>query len=851
MSTEKNKTSERDDRIKKLNELRELGVNPYPVKANCSHKIKEVLDNFKKLEKSQENISIVGRLMNIREHGNLCFANLQDASGNIQLAISKKEVGAEEYKKFIRLIDIGDFVEVGGECFVTHKGEDSVLVKDWKILTKTLRPLPNKWSGLKDKEERYRRRYLDLIMNKDVKDVFAMRTQIINLLREFLNKEGFLEVETPVLQVLYGGTNARPFTTHINAYDMPMYLRVAPELYLKRLVVGGFDKVYEIARNFRNEGADQTHNPEFTMIEWYEAYGDYFTIMDRIERAIKYITRNLFGEESIKLNGEKIDISHEWPKLSLIDAILKYEKIDVEKMSDAELEKIIEKLDSDIIGEKTRGQMIFTIFDKLVCDKLIEPTWIVDYPKEVSPLAKAHRDNPELVERYELYFGGKEISDGWTEINDPIDQRNRFENEQKAMRAGDDEAHPMDEDFLESMEYGMPPTGGMGMGIDRLVMLLTDNWSIRDVLLFPTMKPKGLDSGEEGRERDTKVAVALVNKGLNLEPWQEMNTVAHLNAAFGARVGRSLFMQDKIKTKDDKEIKLNVQNAIIIKEIEDNQKILDFKEKCEELGLEIAEFTREMIETSSDEKVAEITKDKKLSDVEYLGVLVFGKKSVVEKITKDFKLFESFGDTLKKEDTEEKDNSSEDLGISYEQAQALVKEHITENATRLHSIESEAIMRALARREGENEEAWGIIGLLHDIDWDYTKDNTREHTVKSVEILKNAGASDFLIETIVSHGYGIEGCGVNPDKERNTKLQHLLVAAETLTGLIIASSLVRPDKDLKQVKLSSLKKKFKTKSFAANCNRETIKECEKAGISLDEFLEIGLKALQDISEKLK
>ncbi|MBN2458372.1 lysine--tRNA ligase [Candidatus Woesearchaeota archaeon] len=480
------------ERKRKVDEIRSKGIDPYPYSYEASHRAAEILERYKGLDKEQKTedmVSIAGRMVSLRGMGKVTFSHIQDITGRIQLFFRQDDLGKESYK-LLKLYDIGDFVGVRGNVFTTKTGEISIHVKEFSLLSKALRPLPEKYHGIKDSELRYRKRYLDLIMDSEARERFMIRTKVIALVREYLNKLDFIEVETPVLQVMYGGTNAKPFTTHINTYNMPMYLRVAPELYLKRLVVGGFERVYEIAKNFRNEGVDQTHNPEFTMIEWYEAYCDYNKMMDRAEAMYKFIAKRLFSEEKIKVNDRTIDLSKRWPRLTLADSLKRYAGIDAEKLDESALKKIVDENRIEIRGEPNRGQMLFALFDKLVCEKLIDPVWIIDYPKEVSPLAKTHRKDDTLVERFECYIGGKEIGDGWSEIIDPADQRSRFETEQKKMRSGDSEAHPMDEDFLEAMEYGMPPLGGIGIGIDRLVMLFTNHWSIRDVMFFPIMKPE-------------------------------------------------------------------------------------------------------------------------------------------------------------------------------------------------------------------------------------------------------------------------------------------------------------------------------------------------------------------------
>jgi lysyl-tRNA synthetase, class II len=478
-----------EERLLKLREMKLAGIEPYPYSFNKTHDAKSILETHKALkpeDKTSDKVNVAGRVVGLRRMGKATFMHIQDESGKLQLYLRSEDMG-QNYEQ-MKWLDMGDIIGAEGTIFATKTGEISVYVKSFQILTKSVRPLPEKFHGLKDPELRYRKRYLDLITNPEIKELFKTRTKIIGLVRNYLDTREFLEVQTPVLQNIYGGTNARPFTTQINAYNMNMYLRVAPELYLKRLVIGGFERVYEIAVNFRNEGVDQTHNPEFTMIEWYEAYVDYHAMMDRAEEMIKSICQELYGKPELKVHDKTLDIGHKWKRIQMKQAILEHLKIDVEKLDDNQLAMALKE--NGIAPQGSHGQMIFALFDKTVAPTLIAPTWIIDYPKEVSPLAKVHRKDPKLVERYELYIGGKEICDGWTELVSPEDQRNRFENEQKSLRAGNAEAHPLDEDWIEALEYGMPPTGGIGMGIDRLVMLFTNNWSIRDVMFFPIMKPK-------------------------------------------------------------------------------------------------------------------------------------------------------------------------------------------------------------------------------------------------------------------------------------------------------------------------------------------------------------------------
>ena len=482
-----------EERKKKLKAIIDMGINPYPYSYDQSHHAAELNKKYESLAKEEttnDNVSVAGRIMSIRNMGKAAFFDIKDWTGRIQAYVRKDDLGEKQFNLFMNL-DISDWVGVKGNIFKTKLGQVSVNCRSIAILGKTLRPLPEKFHGIKDKEIRYRKRYLDLITNDDVMELFRKRAQIINCVRNYLNNLNFLELETPILQVLYGGTNAKPFKTHINAYDMEMYLRIAPELYLKRAVIGGFERVYEIARNFRNEGVDLTHNPEFSMVEWYEMYADYNLMMDRAEELLRYIAREVFGKEEITVHGKKVDLSKKWPRITLKDALKKFADIDIDEINDKELEELCNKNGADVNQGSSRGHLVFALFDKIASQQLFEPTWIIDYPKEVSPLAKTHRYNPELVERFEGYIGGKELCDGWSEIIDGETQRKRFNEEQAAMRAGiNKEAHPVDEDFIIAMEHGMPCLGGIGMGIDRLVMVMTDNWSIKDVILFPIMKPE-------------------------------------------------------------------------------------------------------------------------------------------------------------------------------------------------------------------------------------------------------------------------------------------------------------------------------------------------------------------------
>ncbi len=424
-------------RIQKLNNLIKAGINPYPAQVLRTHTNKEALDAFKKL--ANRKIILVGRIRSIREHGGSTFCHIEDGSAQIQVYFKKDKVGDKQYKLFLENLDIGDFIEATGTLFKTKKGEKTLDISKWRIISKALLPLPGEWYGLEDVEERFRKRYLDLILNKEIRDKFVKRSEIIKKIRKFLDDNGFLEVETPMLQTLAGGAKARPFKTHLNALDIDLYLRIAPELFLKRLLVGGFEKVYELGRNFRNEGMDREHNPEFTMLEFYAAYWDYNTMMDFTEKLLKSLDNTIFRG--------------------------KFKKVEY----------------SRVIGNKE---------EKEVFAKIKEPTFIINHPVEISPLSKKSDKNSRQVERFQLIVNGLEIANGFSEINDPLDQKQRFEAQETLRMKGDKEAHQYDKDFVEALEYGMPSAAGIGIGIDRLAVLLTNSKTLKEVILFPTMKPK-------------------------------------------------------------------------------------------------------------------------------------------------------------------------------------------------------------------------------------------------------------------------------------------------------------------------------------------------------------------------
>ena len=522
-------------RREKLGQLREMGIDPYPAALypvdNTSASIREDFEEGKK-------VVIAGRLMSRRIQGKASFAELQDSEGRIQVYFNRDEICTGEDKSlynevYKKLLDIGDIIGVEGELFTTKVGEKTVMVKHFTLLSKSLRPLPlpktdaegRVYDEFSDPELRYRQRYVDLAVNPSVKETFIKRTRITNSIREFLNDKGYLEVETPILQPIPGGAAARPFITHHNALDIPLYLRIANELYLKRLIVGGFDGVYEFSKDFRNEGMDRTHNPEFTIMELYVAYKDYHWMMDLTEELLEKVAIDANGTTKTKMGEQEIDFKAPYPRIPILDAVKKYTGYDISGMDEAELREVAKKLEVEVDETMGVGKLIDEIFGEKCEPHFVQPTFIIDYPREMSPLTKAHRDKPGLTERFELIINGKEIANAYSELNDPLDQRDRFEEQLKLSEKGDDEAMFIDQDFLRALEYGMPPTSGIGIGIDRLVMLLTNNSSIQEVLFFPQMRPEK----KPLQLKDNEKAILEPLKAHKTMPLSELKAAAGLS----------------------------------------------------------------------------------------------------------------------------------------------------------------------------------------------------------------------------------------------------------------------------------------------------------------------------------
>ncbi len=558
-------------RREKLQKLKDLGIEAYPAaEYTITHTTQQIKDHFKEGEK----VKIAGRIMSNRIQGKAGFSELQDSEGRIQLYFNRDVLCPEEdkfkYNDFYKkLLDLGDFIGVEGELFITHVGEKTVMVKDFTLLSKVLRPLPlpktdeegKVHDAFNDPEQRYRMRYVDLVVNPQVKEIFVKRTKLFNAMRTFFNSKGYFEVETPILQSIPGGAAARPFITHHNALNIPLYLRIANELYLKRLIVGGFDGVYEFSKNFRNEGMDRTHNPEFTAMEIYVAYKDYNWMMKFTEKLLEYCAKEVNGTTEAIFGEHKIDFKAPYPRVSMTEAIKKYTGFDITGKSEEELKEAAKGMGIEVDETMGKGKLIDEIFGEKCEGNFIQPTFITDYPKEMSPLTKIHRNNPELTERFELMVCGKEIANAYSELNDPIDQRERFEEQLKLSEKGDDEAMFIDQDFLRALEFGMPPTSGLGIGIDRLIMFLTNNPSIQEVLFFPQMRPEKkevkLTQGIEDKELETLYHLIEINQDENNKvPLFEIKEKSNLSGKKWDKLRKQLV--------EDEFIKIYKENDILI-----------------------------------------------------------------------------------------------------------------------------------------------------------------------------------------------------------------------------------------------------------------------------------------------
>jgi lysyl-tRNA synthetase class 2 len=645
---------QRQIRIDKANQLRELGIDPYPSVSKKDTNAGEVINVFEKYEGKE--VIVAGRLMSWREHGSLIFGNIQDQSGSIQLYIKNDVIENTDKAKGIigfdelHLLDMGDIVEAKGAVTKTQKGEISVLVNELRLLTKSIRPLPDKWKGLQDKEKIFRQRYLDLIMNPEHKWRFTKLAEVTFAVREFLNSKGFLEIKTPIIQPLYGGTNAKPFETKVNALNSDFYLAISHELYLKRLITAGFENVFNITGYFRNEGIDRTHNPEFQMIETMTAFKNYEYNMDLIEEMYRFIATKVFGKTNFVVQGHEVDFGKDWPRIKMIDAVKIYAGIDFNDIKTIdEAHKILEEID---VKERPNsiGEAMVMVFEEKVEHQLIEPTFIYGHPVEISPLAKSMPEDPRFVERFEIFIGGIEGGDNWTELNDPVELYNRFKLQIDRKADGDEEAHPMDLEFLEAIEYGMPPTTGLGPGIERLTMMFTETEYIDDILFFPMMKPAKVTAtqrtlyGEKytqgvkkslKQDKSRKMAIILDK---NLEGWKMTNTIGHLSAYLGNKIPKDEFKSTDNFPTNDGSIQSNSQYGIVTLQANQNQ-LHSLMKELEETEFEFLSYVEEMVDYHDDKELAEALSKKNKDDLNIFGIGIFGDREKLEKITKKYSLF--------------------------------------------------------------------------------------------------------------------------------------------------------------------------------------------------------------------
>lgn len=731
MTQENDYQSVQKVRLEKLNRIKAISPIVYQDRGRKDEDIIDILDKFDKLTGKERYIS--GRIMAIRKHGKAAFVDIKDDTAQIQAHIREDVVGKKDYGFFDELIDIGDFLEMGGMLFKTKRGEETLEVKDFRLLSKSLSPLPEKWKGLQDAEKKHRYRYLDLLTDDKMRNRFRLRAKAIDELKNFMNSHGFLEVETPTLQVSAGGALTKPFITHYNAFDMDVKLRISLEIPLKKLLIAGYEKVYEIGRVYRNEGRDPSHIQEFTMFEFYQAYVNYEDMMMFTEKMMKDVLTKVMGNLIIKIGDRQIDMTPPYPRKNIFELIDEYGGHDLTKYKTAkDLREFIKQTKIEISADPNKldyGKLIDEIYKKIARPKIDGPVFLIDHPIELSPLARKKDDDPTKVDRFQLIVNGWEILNAYSELIDPIDQENRFR-EQIANRAqGDEEAHDFDSEYIEAMKYGMPPICGWGMGIDRFMSLLTGIDNLRELILFPFVKPKD--------DIDNIHPVANENVGLDMD------------------------------------IKKDFAN-------EDNTR--------KNIGNE-----KSLVDLMTDEELDKL--DQKM------------------------------------------------VGITRDEALVLMKNNLANENLQKHSIAVEAILREIAERIGADSEVWGIAGLLHDIDYEKTMKEPTKHCIITAGILEKQGVSPLIIQAIKAHN---PHCGGMV----KTRLDQAILAIDPLSGFITACALVTPEKKLSAVTLESMMKKFKMRSFAKGADREAIMSCEKLGLKLDDFLKLGLEAMQKIKNEL-
>lgn len=846
--------TQRKEKIKIWNDL---GFDGYAITFDRTHTSKQARETLEQkapresgdvLDGPKNEAKMCGRIMNQREMGKLAFWKLRDVDGDFQVCLAKDIIG-ENFKTWLKAIDLGDFCGFEGEFFLTKHGEPTLLVTSITPLSKALRPLPEKWAGLKDKEACYRERNLDLATNPETRERFDVRSAVVEEIRNYYENLGFTEIETPVLQGQAGGAMAKVFETHHNALDHEFSLRIALELPLKIACSGGIERVFEIGKCFRNEGTDPSHLQEFTMMEWYAAYEGIDKNKEWNEEMIRQICTNVLGTTKVEVldkdgDTHEVDFGIKFPEYAFADLLKDHAGLDMFTASDDEVvakAKEVGVEDTEGVG---RANLLDDIYKKTARPNLIQPCFVLDYPEDLKPLARPKGDGTASC--FQILIAGWEVVNSYGELIDPTVQRKLFEKQAGFKAAGDDEAMEVDEVFLKAMEHGFPPMTGQGMGIDRLVAILTGQPNLRDVVLFPTMLPEH----EKKKVLETNLAVAVVNTDAITEPWMALNTVGHLTAAYGAREGKDLFLMNEIATKDKESIRMNTTHAIMIKQTDTNQKLIDLIAKAKSQNLHVAEFTHEMIATSDDQKVADMTRDKNLKDVQFLGGLIYGKKSVVEALTKEYPLFTDFGGNsadCKSQKPSTNTPKSEftifDGVLNREKAKKMMDERC-DFALQRHLTYVAASMEAFAKHLNvENPEEWYLAGLLHDIDWNQTIDTPERHCAsETLHYLEANGASEDILRAIQAHCHDLTGV------EASSDFQKALIACDEISGFAVAVSLMRPTKMI-GISPKSIVKKMKDKNFAAAVSREEMKMCETSfEIPVSEFLQILIPAWEAIAK---
>lgn len=844
---------QRQRRLDSVKKLRELGVDPYPSRAKKDLPNADITTHFD--HHTGKHVSLTGRLTRKRDHGKLMFGDIQDQSGKVQICIRKDMLegnlkNSELEWEHLDLIDIGDFIQVFGKVDKTTAGEITVFVTQLKLLGKTIRPLPN---TLEDKEDRFRRRYLDMTIHPEVRQRFERRSKFWQATRNFLNSQNFVEVNIPVLEHVTGGADARPFVTYYDALNQNFYLRISHELPLKRLIGGGFDKVYDIGPRFRNEGFSDEHLPEHVAMEWYWAYADYKEGMKLSQDMYKYVMKEVYGKLQFKIREYDVDLDKdEWPELKFAEAIQKHFKVDIFTDSVESMNAVLKKNGVDLGDETNRNRVVDNLW-KLVRKTIAGPVFLTGTPKFLSPLAKSNPENPNIVDRFQIIIAGSELGNAWSELNDPVDQLDRFLEQQNMRESGDEEAQMLDIDYVEMLEYGMPPA--VGFGFSERVFWFFENVTAREGVPFPQLKSEieentkkiyDLDHMQSKHMTDpavekpqdfSKKIVVVVNE--NLEDWQIANALGHVSAYLGNKLRQDFGTGANFYTKDSKAHPRNSQYPIIILGA-DEAKLKSFIGKVRESGLVFHGFFREMIETSNDQEIVTILKDKSDAELEYLAIGVFGPNEEVDKLTNKFKLFKSNAAPKSSVPSKSDDNSTPsdniDYSVLYPKAVELLKEHIKNENLQRHCYDVEKAMRFYAKKLGEDEHKWAVTGLLHDIDWEIKPDT---HPKTAVPILEELGVGQDVINAVLGHAYP-----ALTDTPRETQLDHYLFACDEITGFINAYSRMKTD-GLASVEAKSVVKKMKDKGFARNVSREDmVLGAQEISTDLEKHVENVIEAMR-------